>query len=122
LDHLVILTSQLDRAVRGYEELGFAVTRGGEHDDGLTRNALIPFRDGSYLELVAFVDREDSRDNFWGWRRFLSRGGGLIDYCAASDDLRTDAGRLRDGGFEVDGPTEGGRRRPDGTVEAPRQA
>ena len=115
LDHLVILTSQLDRAVHGYEELGFAVTPGGEHADGLTRNELIPFRDGSYLELVAFVDREDSRDNIWGWRRFLSCGGGLIDYCAASDDLRADAGRLWDVGFEIDGPTEGGRRRPDGT-------
>jgi hypothetical protein len=115
LDHLVILTSQLDRAVRGYEELGFAVTPGGEHADGLTHNALIPFRDGSYLELVAFVDPEDSRDNIWGWRRFLSCGGGLIDYCAASDDLRADVGRLVEGGFEVDGPTEGGRRRPDGT-------
>jgi Glyoxalase-like domain len=114
LDHLVILTSHLDRAVRGYEALGFAVTPGGEHADGLTRNALIPFKDGSYLELVAFVDPEDTRDNVWGWRRFLSSGGGLIDYCAASDDLRAEVGRLREGDFEVDGPTEGGRRRPDG--------
>jgi catechol 2,3-dioxygenase-like lactoylglutathione lyase family enzyme len=51
LDHLVILVRDLDRAVRGYEGLGFAVTPGGEHADGLTRNALIPFRDGSHLEL-----------------------------------------------------------------------
>jgi hypothetical protein len=114
LDHLVILTSHLDWAVRGYEELGFAVTAGGEHADGLTRNALIPFKDGSYLELVAFVDPEDTRDNIWGWRRFLPSGGGLIDYCAASDDLRADAERLREGDFEVDGPTDGGRQRPDG--------
>jgi hypothetical protein len=114
LDHLVILTSHLDQAVRGYEELGFAVTPGGEHADGLTRNALIPFKDGSYLELVAFVDPEDTRDNVWGWRRFLASGGGLIDYCAASDDLRADVRRLREEDFEVDGPTEGGRRRPDG--------
>jgi catechol 2,3-dioxygenase-like lactoylglutathione lyase family enzyme len=79
LDHLVILVRDLDRAVRGYEGLGFSVTPGGEHADGLTRNALIPFKDGSYLELVAFVDLEDPRDNVWGWRRFLSSGGGLID-------------------------------------------
>jgi len=114
LDHLVILSSHLDRAVRGYEELGFAVTPGGEHADGLTRNALIPFKDGSYLELVAFVDPQDTRDNVWGWRRFLSSGGGLIDYCADSDDLRADVERLRERGFEVDGPTEGGRLRRDG--------
>ena len=114
LDHLVILVRDLDRAVRGYEELGFALTPGGEHADGLTRNALIPFKDGSYLEVVAFVDPEDRRDNVWGWRRFLSSGGGLIDYCAASDDLAADVGRLGEQDFAVDGPTDGGRRLPDG--------
>ena len=114
LDHLVILVRDLDRAVRGYEALGFAVTPGGEHADGLTRNALIPFKDGSYLELVAFVDPEDSRDNVWGWRRFLSSGGGLIDYCVASDDLAADVSRLGERDFAVDGPADGGRRLPDG--------
>jgi catechol 2,3-dioxygenase-like lactoylglutathione lyase family enzyme len=115
LDHLVILVRDLDRAVCGYEELGFAVTPGGEHADGLTRNALILFGDGAYLELVAFVDPEDPRDNVWGWRAFLSSGGGLIDYCAASDDLGSDTRRLEESGIGVDGPTDGGRRLPDGT-------
>ena len=115
LDHLVILVRDLDRAVRGYEELGFTVTPGGEHADGLTRNALIPFEDGSYFELVAFLDPEDPRDNVWGWRALLPSGGGLIDYCAASDDLRADARRLEERGLGVDGPTDGGRRLPDGT-------
>jgi catechol 2,3-dioxygenase-like lactoylglutathione lyase family enzyme len=115
LDHLVILVRDLDRAVRDYEGLGFTVTPGGEHADGLTRNALIPFADGSYLELVAFVDPEDPRDNVWGWRAFLPSGGGLIDYCAASDDLEADVRRFEESGLGVEGPTEGGRRLPDGT-------
>ena len=115
LDHLVILVRDLGLAVRDYEGLGFTVTPGGEHADGLTRNALIPFEDGSYLELVAFLDPHDPRDNVWGWRAFLPTGGGLIDYCAASDDLRVDARGLRERGFDVDGPTDGGRRLPDGT-------
>ncbi len=114
LDHLVVLVSDLDGAVRDYARLGFAVTPGDEHADGLTRNALIPFEDGTYLELVAFVDPEDPRDNFWGWRPFLSSGG-LIDYCVASDDLEADVRRLRDSGLIVDGPVDGGRRLPDGT-------
>ncbi len=114
LDHLVILVRDLDRAIRDYETLGFTVTPGGEHADGLTSNALIPFKDGSYLELVAFLDPDDPRDNVWGWRPFLSSGGGLIDYCAASDELGTDVLRLEDLGFDVEGPTDGGRRLPDG--------
>ena len=113
LDHVVVLVRDLGAAVRDYESLGFAVTPGGEHADGLTRNALIPFHDGSYLELVAFLDPDGSRDNVWGWRRFVSSGG-LIDYCVASDDLGADARRLEDLGFEVDGPDDGGRRLPGG--------
>jgi hypothetical protein len=115
LDHLVILVRDLGRAVREYEKLGFTVIPGGEHADGLTHNALICFEDGSYLELVAFLDSHDPRDNVWGWRAFLLTGGGLIDYCAASDDLRDDVRGLRERGFDVDGPTDGGRLLPDGT-------
>ena len=113
LDHLVILVLDLEGAVGGYERLGFRVTPGGEHADGLTRNALVPFRDGTYFELVSFLDRDDGRDNVWGWRRFLPREG-LIDYCAASEDLEPDAGKLKELGFGVEGPDDGGRRLPNG--------
>jgi hypothetical protein len=75
-DHLVILVEALEAAVAGYEELGFRVSPGGEHADGLTRNALVPFADGTYLELVWFVDPADRRDSAWGWRPFLEKGGG----------------------------------------------
>ena len=115
IDHLVILVGALEAAVAGYEELGFRVTPGGEHADGLTRNALVPFADGTYLELVSFVDPAGTRDNVWGWRPFLQKGGGLVDYCAASDDLAAEVRRLVAAGFGVSGPDEGGRRLPDGS-------
>ncbi len=115
LDYLVILVGELEDAVAGYEELGFRVTPGGEHADGLTRNALVPFVDGIYLELVAFIAPDDERDNVWGWRQFLRTGGGLVDYCAASDDLTADALGLMEEGFGLDGPDAGGRTLPDGT-------
>lgn len=105
----------LEDAVAGYEELGFTVTPGGKHADGLTRNALVPFADGTYLELVAFADSTDDRDNAWGWRPFLEVGGGLIDYCVASSDLTDDVRRLNEVGISVDGPDAGGRQLPDGT-------
>ena len=114
LDHLVILVEELEEAVAGYEELGFRVTPGGEHADGLTSNALIPFADGTYLELVAFIDPAGERDNVWGWRPFLETGGGLVDYCVVSSDLIADTRRLEEAGFGVEGPDEGGRRLPGG--------
>ena len=69
LDHLVILVRDLELASTDYESLGFAVTPGGEHADGLTRNALVPFQDGTYLELVSFLDPEDPTDNVWAGGR-----------------------------------------------------
>ncbi len=114
LDHLVILVHDLDLASADYRRLGFEVTPGGEHAEGLTRNALVPFEDGTYFELVSFVDPEDTTDNVWGWREFLPYEG-LIDYCAASNGLDSDAMRLETLGFEIDGPDNGGRRRPDGS-------
>ena len=113
LDHLVILVHDLNEAARDYGGLGFHVTPGGEHADGLTRNALVPFRDGTYLELVSFIQPEDGRDNVWGWREFLPHEG-LIDYCAASDGLGSEVERLRGLGLGVDGPHDGGRKLPDG--------
>lgn len=113
LDHLVILVRDLEEAVGDYERLGFRVTPGGEHADGLTRNALVPFHDGTYLELVAFVDPEDGRDNVWGWRGFLPDEG-LVDYCAASDGLLGESARLRSLGLGVEDLGEGGRRLPGG--------
>ena len=113
LDHLVILVQDLEQATHDYERLGFRVTPGGEHADGLTRNALIPFQDGTYLEIVAFLDPGDPRDNVWGWRKF-AKTGGLIDHCLASDDLVADVERLRERGLRVTEPHNGGRRLPDG--------
>ena len=115
LDHLVILVRDLESASADYERLGFAVMPGGEHADGLTRNALVPFEDGTSLELVSFLDPEDPTDNVWGWRGFYPQEG-LIDYCAASDDLDSDVRRLESLGFGVDDPDEGGRRLPDGAT------
>lgn len=114
LDHLVILVSDLSVAVADYGRLGFGVVEGGRHADGLTANALISFADHTYLELIAFVDAGDKRDNTWGWRQFAARGGGLIDYCMASDDLETDVARLRAAGLTVGDAVDGGRKRPDG--------
>lgn len=114
LDHLVVLALDLEQATREYEQLGFTVTPGGEHADGLTRNALVSFADGSYLELISFIDPDDATDNVWNWRPFAALGGGLIDYCAVSDDLHGDVRRLRKSGFEVDGPASGGRKLPGG--------
>lgn len=45
----------------------FVVSPGGVHADGKTENRLVLFQDGSYLELIAFIDDdpEKRRGHWW---------------------------------------------------------
>lgn len=110
IDHLVIAVPDLAAAVKTYRDLGFTVTAGGRHPGVGTDNALIVFRDGTYLELVGFHEpRPDHR-----WWEPLERGGGLIDFCLQTDDFVGDAAAFRRAGVDL-GPSEPRRRvRPDG--------
>jgi catechol 2,3-dioxygenase-like lactoylglutathione lyase family enzyme len=110
IDHLVILVRDLEQAVADYAALGFAVTPGGEHADGATHNALVPFADGSYLELIAF--RQEVPDHRWARHRAL--GEGLVDFALLPDAIAEDIAAARGRGLEYRGPTPGGRLRPDG--------
>jgi catechol 2,3-dioxygenase-like lactoylglutathione lyase family enzyme len=110
LDHVVFVVRDLRAAIDDYRRRGFTVTPGGEHADGATHNALVPFVDGSYLELVAFHDLGQSLTHPW-WN-IAADGGGLADFALLSDDLAADSAALSE---LVKRPAqEGGRVRPDG--------
>ncbi len=110
IDHIVIAVHRLDSAMETYRRLGFSVVEGGAHPYG-SQNALIGFEDGSYIELLGFY--KDSPDHPW-WELLQERGGGLIDFCMATDDIRADLETIRAQGVAASDLTEGGRRRPDG--------
>jgi catechol 2,3-dioxygenase-like lactoylglutathione lyase family enzyme len=109
IDHLVVLVPDLETAIRNYTQLGFTVVPGGQHPIG-THNALIGFQDGAYLELIAF--REPRPEH--AWYALLQRGGGLIDYCMATDNLLGDIETFRAAGVPMSDPSPLGRTRPDG--------
>ena len=109
IDHLVIVVKDLEQAAKDYEQLGFTVVLGGYHPVG-SHNALISFRDGSYIELIAFY-REAPDHRWWGP---LQKGERLVDYCAQTDDLRGDTQKLRDAGVAINDPVPWSRTRPDG--------
>lgn len=110
IDHIVIAAHSLDRAIETYRGLGFTVVEGGRHPYG-SYNALIGFADGSYIELLSFY--EDSPAHPW-WALLHERGGGLIDFCLATDDIRSDLAALRSQGVDCGDLSDGGRARPDG--------
>jgi catechol 2,3-dioxygenase-like lactoylglutathione lyase family enzyme len=109
IDHLVILVRDLDATIADYTALGFNVVPGGEHADGNTHNALVAFADGSYLELIAFK-REAPGHRWWGH----SAEEGLVDFALLPDAIEADIAAARGRGLAYEGPTPGGRLRPDG--------
>lgn len=117
LDHLVVAVPDLGAATSSFAGLGFTVVPGGRHPQG-THNALIPFRDGAYLELFAFY--EANRQHRW-WEA-LQQGGGLVDFCMRTSDLGSDLAAFRRAGVAMDDPRPLGRVRPDGVSLAWRLA
>lgn len=113
IDHVVISVPDLDAAMRGYQELGFNVVKGGVHANRATHNALIVFRDTTYLELLAPTGEAPAQGQNFSpllWRE------GLTGFALRSDDLEAEAARLRSAGMKIGEVTPGGRRRPDGKV------
>jgi len=134
LDHVIVVVSSLEEAGRTFRSAGFTVTPGGRHDAVPTANALVCFRDGSYLELMAARDPGDRAE--WrslaadsaAWarhlhgvsaiaRRFLpalARADGVADWCLLDSRLGATASRLRALELPAAGPTPMSRERPDG--------
>lgn len=130
LDHVVIFVEDLRRAADDYAALGFQVVLGGVHAGGLTHNALIPFADETYLELLAPTTRwKLAALRLLGGaglggifarrlpivRRAIRRirsGEGLLDFAVACSPLSAILQAAETGGME--GPISGGRVRPDG--------
>ncbi|MGB3331061.1 MAG: VOC family protein [Thermomicrobiales bacterium] len=112
LDHIVILVPALESAIPDAIAAGFTVVRGGQHATGGTENALIAFADGTYVELIAFVD--PSRPSTNPWYERLTLGGGLVDYALLSDHVEADISRIRNAGVTMDDAWNLGRRRTDG--------
>ena len=119
LDHVVIVVRELDAAVRACEAAGFTVAAGGRHPGRNTRNALVVFADGSYLELIAY--EAPSPDERW-WRVLAAHGAGLVDFSLLPQDLDALVAGAQARGLAglVDRP--GARTRPDGTRIAWRSA
>lgn len=112
IDHAVVVARHLDEAVDGATRAGFTVVPGGEHAGGQSHNALIAFRDGSYIELFAFIhpDQESAQAL---WTR-LWQGSGLADVALLSASLDDDLAAIANRGVRYPDPTDLGRLRPDG--------
>ncbi len=111
IDHVVIVVDDLARAGADYRTLGFTVVEGGRHADGVTENVLVAFEDGSYLELVSFIDSPPPEHLF---ARGEEVGEGLLAYALLPGDIDETISSARHKGLQIKGPRDSGRKRPDG--------
>lgn len=111
IDHVVIISADLDTAIENARAAGFTVIPGGTHGDGRTHNALISFADGAYIELIAPTGSMEG-DHRWFPR--LREGGGLVDYCLLGESLEQETRAIHDRGVDYGEPFAMARNRPDG--------
>jgi hypothetical protein len=107
-----VLTDDLTKAGRHFEELGFVVLPGGRHPGRGTANLIIPFGH-QYLELLAVVDQSEAQSSPQG-RPVLTawneRGPGLARWSVEAADIEATARRV---GLPVEFRQ---RTRPDGVT------
>ena len=97
IDHIVIAGPDLDDLTATFKSLGFNVVGGGRHPIG-SYNTLIGLQDGAYIELLSFY--EESPKHYW-WDAVHVKGGGLIDFCMQTDDIRADYAIFEAEGVEM---------------------
>jgi hypothetical protein len=120
IDHLVIACVDPDAAASELTDaLGLAVTGGGRHESGGTRNRIAWLADGSYLELIGIDDRDAALGTAVGAaavRMLDDHGGGLATFALAVDDLEVTVRGLRAAASALSEPVHGSRTREDGEL------
>jgi hypothetical protein len=134
MDHVIVLVDDLERASADFRSLGFTVTPGGEHGEGLTHNALIHFEDGTFFELFAYKRGWRASVLRWLYRagalgflgRSRRRGGlfrfielsnmpeGLVDFCLLADSLKAATDATEQANLPTPDPLSSSRTRSDG--------
>lgn len=116
IDHATVCGNDLDDLRSAFTSISLAPDYGGQHGNGVTQMALIGFDDGSYLELIAPVKKDDPKlAESSDWAKFIVADAGPCAWAVESRDLHKDVAQLRSSGIKVTGPNAGSRKKPEGT-------
>jgi catechol 2,3-dioxygenase-like lactoylglutathione lyase family enzyme len=111
LDHVIIGVNDLEQASKVFnDELGLAVSGGGNHPVGGTANRIIVI-DETYLELITIRDQQEAQVSIREW---LAKGDGYLNFVLASNDIYADSEAMRKRGVTIIGPDEGTLESADG--------
>lgn len=115
LDHVVISVQDLPAASEDYRALGFNVLAGGRHSSGTTENAIIAFRDGTYIELIAPTG-ETATGTGMDFSPLVHPQDGFTGFALLASDLEQQAADFSARGVDVGAVQQGQRKKTDGTV------
>jgi hypothetical protein len=113
VDHATIAGSSLKHLREILDSVGLRAEYGGQHSSGLTEMALISFPDGSYLELMAWVDASAPHVG-QSWAKFMDQHGGPCAWAVSVPDIGQETKRLAAVGIHTSEPVESGRMLTDG--------
>ncbi|OEH56235.1 hypothetical protein AQ616_01575 [Oceanobacillus sp. E9] len=119
-DHFVHVVNDPQIAMERCKELGIHAVQGGRHENLGTYNALSYFG----LSYIEFIDvfseqlaNEAAKVNHGLIKSVLDeKEEGAVRVALRSKDLQADTKRFASLGFEVNGPTDFSRTRPDGSI------
>jgi hypothetical protein len=115
VDHLILGVSDLDAGSAWLlQQTGVRPVLGGVHPGRGTRNALVALGGRRYLEILA-PDPAQSSVTFHPEIKRLQQPK-LLAWAAGTDDIERLALRAREAGLQFDGPRDGSRERPDGSI------
>lgn len=118
VDHVIVAVLDCELAARDYGALGFRSLVGGMHQDGYTRNCLIPLADGAYIELVSPTDLKEicvkHEDHGEDWLYCFNAGEGFAGFALNVPDIESAVQRIKNAGYRLNGPQVGVRVLPDG--------
>jgi len=116
LDHVVLAAPNLEAAKARFEETtGVTPGDGGPHVGLGTRNAMVSFGEGRYLEIIAPDPEQDSNLPFAAVLRALPTET-LWHWAVRVDGLAAESERLRASGLSPSRILRTSRARPDGTL------
>ena len=99
VDHATVCGDDLDALRAAFTGIGLTPDFGGPHGNGVTQMALIGFDDGSYLELIAPVKKDDPKlASSSEWAKFIVGNAGPCAWAMGSSDIHSDVERLKKAG------------------------
>jgi hypothetical protein len=116
LDHMLLGCGDLDKGIEFVERrTGIRAAPGGVHPGRGSRNALLSLGERRYLEIIAPDPQQPGVTSRGGNLRAITNPR-LVGWAAHPPAIGATAKQLADAGIAHSGPTDGSRRRPDGTT------